>query len=47
MVFVKDGDDIPPQVMAEVAGAVLPFHAMAQANGAGSNQSTWGRRKAS
>jgi len=48
MVFVKDGENIPSHVMAEAAVAVLPFPAMAQANGAGSNRSGWGgRRKAS
>ena len=50
MVFVKDGEGIPPNVMAEVADAVLPFPAMTQGNGAGNNQNrnTWGgRRKAS
>ena len=49
MVFVRDGEDIPPYVMAEVAQEVVPFPAMAQANCAGSRQkSTWGgRRKAS
>jgi len=35
LVFAKDGEDIPPNVMAE---AVLPFSAMAQSNGAGGNQ---------
>ena len=50
LVFTKDGEDIPPNVMAEAAEAVLPFPAMAQSNGAGGNQkwNTWGgRRKAS
>ena len=49
MVFVKDGEDIPPFVMAEVADAVLPFPAMAQATATQGNQkSAWGgRRKAS
>ena len=50
MVFVKDGEDIPPYVIAEVAGAVLPFPALVQARGTGSNQK-WntlrGQRKAS
>jgi len=31
MVFVRDGKDIPPYVMAEVAQSVLPFPAMVQA----------------
>ena len=50
LVFAKDGEDIPPNVMAEAAEAVLPFPAMAQSNGAGGSQkwNTWGgRRKAS
>jgi len=44
MVFVRDGEDIPPCVMAEVAQEVVPFPAMAQANTAGGKG---GRRKAS
>jgi len=50
LVFAKDGEDIPPNVMAEAAEAVLPFPAMAQSSGASGNQkwTTWsGRRKAS
>ena len=47
MVFLKDGEDIPPYVMAEVVQEVVPFPAMAQANGAGGNQKWGGRRKAS
>ena len=50
MVFVKDGENIPPYVMAEAADAVLPFPAMVHASGANGNQKwgAWGgRRKAS
>ena len=47
MVFVRDGEDIPPYVMAEVAQEVVPFPAMAQASSAGGNQKWGGRRKAS
>ena len=50
MVFVKDGEGVPPCVMAGAAEAVLPFPAMVQASGAADNQKrgAWGgRRKAS
>ncbi len=50
MIFVKNGEDIPARVIAELAGAVLPFPEMVQASGAGSHQK-WnilgGQRKAS
>jgi ATP-dependent Clp protease ATP-binding subunit ClpA len=36
--FVKDGEDIPSHVMAELADAVIPFPAPAQASRAGANQ---------
>jgi len=47
MVFERDGEGIPPYVMAEVAQSVLPFPAMAQANCAAGNGTRGGRRKAS
>ena len=48
MVFVKDGQNIPPYVMAEVADAVIPFPAMARASAAATNQKgAWGKPKAS
>jgi ATP-dependent Clp protease ATP-binding subunit ClpB len=47
MVFVRDGEDIPPYVMAEVAQEVVPFSAMVQTYSAGGNQKWGGRRKAS
>ena len=50
MFFVKDGQDIPPYVMAEVANAVVPLPTLVQANGAGVNQkwgASTGKRKAS
>jgi len=49
MVFVKDGEDTPPEVVAEAAEAVVPFPAIVQASGVtGQKRSAWGgRRKAS
>jgi hypothetical protein len=43
----QDGEDIPPYVMAELADAVIPFPAQAQASGAGANQKKGGWRRVS
>jgi len=38
MAFVKDGEDIPQYVVAELADAVIPFPSLAQASRAPANQ---------
>ena len=44
MAFVKDGEDIPPSAMVELADDVIPFPALAQASRAGANQKGGWRR---
>jgi ATP-dependent Clp protease ATP-binding subunit ClpA len=44
MVFMRDGQDIPPHVMAEVGEAVIPLAAFAQARGAGAEKKGGWRR---